>query len=87
MKINAIVINPKDNVAVLTEAVAAEGAIRTEDAEFAAREDIPSHHKVAIAPIGKGERIVRYGECIGLAAAPIAPGQWVHTHNIRPEDD
>src|SRR3954449_11684328 len=42
---------------------------------------IPAGHKVAIRPIAIGEPIRRYGQIIGFAIAPIAPGQHVHTHN------
>ncbi len=42
---------------------------------------IPAGHKVAIRPIGVGGEIRRYGQIIGFATAPIAPGQHVHEHN------
>lgn len=42
---------------------------------------IPAGHKVAIRPIGEGEAIRRYGQIIGFATMPIAPGQHIHTHN------
>ncbi|MFL6814565.1 MAG: UxaA family hydrolase, partial [Bradyrhizobium sp.] len=45
------------------------------------RDRIPAGHKVAIRPIAIGEPIRRYGQIIGFATAPIAPGQHVHTHN------
>src|SRR5216683_1054774 len=44
-------------------------------------ERIPAGHKVAIRPIEVGEPIRRYGQIIGFATAPIAPGQHVHTQN------
>src|SRR3974390_2948164 len=44
-------------------------------------ERIPAGHKVAIKPIAPGEPILRYGQVIGFATAPIAPGQHVHTQN------
>ncbi|MHC2808008.1 altronate dehydratase [Bradyrhizobium diazoefficiens] len=44
-------------------------------------ERIPSGHKVAIKPIAVGEPIKRYGQIIGFATVPIAPGQHVHTQN------
>src|SRR5437879_8131416 len=44
-------------------------------------ERIPAGHKVAIRPIAVGEPIRRYGQIIGVATAPIAPGQHVHTQN------
>src|SRR5215471_4408319 len=44
-------------------------------------ERIPAGHKVAVKPIAVGEPIRRYGQIIGFATAPIAPGQHVHTQN------
>src|SRR3982074_1331662 len=44
-------------------------------------ERIPAGHKVAIRPIAAGEPIRRYGQIIGFATSPIAPGQHVHTQN------
>src|ERR1700726_3036565 len=44
-------------------------------------ERIPAGHKVAIRPMAGGEPIRRYGQIIGFATAPIAPGQHVHTQN------
>src|ERR1700729_1896215 len=44
-------------------------------------ERIPAGHKVAIRPIATGEPIRRYGQIIGFATIPIAPGQHVHTQN------
>ena len=44
-------------------------------------ERIPAGHKVAIRPIAVGAEIRRYGQIIGFATQPIAPGQHVHTQN------
>ena len=46
-------------------------------------ERIPSGHKVAIKPIAVGEPVIRYGQIIGFATMPIAPGQHVHVQNMR----
>ena len=42
---------------------------------------IPAGHKVAIKPLAVGAPIHRYGQIIGFATAPIAPGEQVHVHN------
>src|SRR2546430_6811791 len=44
-------------------------------------EGFPAGHRVAIKPIAVGGPIRRYGQIIGFATAPIAPGQHVHTQN------
>jgi len=44
---------------------------------------IPFAHKIAIAPMGAGDPVVKYGEVIGYALTPIQPGEHVHVHNVR----
>jgi len=63
----AMTINPKDNVAVVLEAVGG----------------IPVGHKVALTPIKKNEQVIKYGFPIGYATTEIAVGDHVHTHNIK----
>ncbi|MBE9606208.1 altronate dehydratase [Acetobacteraceae bacterium H6797] len=47
---------------------------------------IPAGHKIAIRPHAQGEAVKRYGQIIGFATEAIAPGDWVHTHNIAMGD-
>ncbi|MEH2509685.1 altronate hydrolase [Nitrobacteraceae bacterium AZCC 1564] len=47
-----------------------------------ATERIPAGHKVAVKPISVGEPVRRYGQIIGFATKPIAPGQHVHVQNL-----
>ena len=52
-------------------------------------ERVAKGHKIATAPIAVGEPIRKFGQIIGFASKPIAPGEWVHEHNcvvqrIRP---
>lgn len=46
-------------------------------------EGIPAGHKRALKAIKKGEKIIKYGNPIGIATADIAEGEWVHTHNLK----
>jgi len=43
---------------------------------------IPPGHKVATRAIEQGQTVRRYGQIIGFASKPIAPGEHVHVHNI-----
>lgn len=43
---------------------------------------VPRGHKFAARAIRAGERVIRYGQTIGLATADIAPGAHVHVHNL-----
>ncbi len=47
---------------------------------------IPKGHKVALAPINPGERVLKYAQTIGVAREPIAAGEHVHTHNLDFQD-
>jgi altronate hydrolase len=47
---------------------------------------IPRGHKMAIAPIALNEPVRKYGQIIGFASQPIAPGDWVHEHNVAMQD-
>ena len=44
---------------------------------------VPRGHKVATAPIRKGEAVRKYNQIIGYASEDIPPGTHVHTHNIE----
>ncbi|MCR8827024.1 UxaA family hydrolase [Pseudosulfitobacter koreensis] len=44
---------------------------------------IPRGHKMAAAPIAKGEAVRKYANLIGYAAEDIAQGAHVHTHNLE----
>ncbi|MBL8227949.1 MAG: galactarate dehydratase [Bryobacterales bacterium] len=69
-------VHPSDNVAII---VNPEGL--PEGSQFASglrlREAIPQSHKVALAAVGAGEPVVRYGQVIGTANRPMEAGDWV----------
>jgi altronate hydrolase len=39
-------------------------------------------HKIAVAPIVEGAPVRKFGQIIGFASRAIAPGEWVHEHNV-----
>ena len=55
-------------------------------ASVTARERVPRGHKLAVAPIAVNEPVRKYGQIIGFAAQAIAPGDWVHEHNVSLHD-
>ncbi|MDE6269712.1 MAG: altronate dehydratase family protein, partial [Muribaculaceae bacterium] len=76
-------INSKDNVAVaLADDVRAGERFSDGSVDVEIRADIPRGHKFALADIAAGENVVKYGFPIGHATAPVAAGEWVHTHNV-----
>jgi altronate dehydratase len=76
----AIRLNDQDNLVVALADLAAGSIL----AEIGApvRQAIPRGHKVASRPIAAGERVIRYGQIIGVATAAIAPGDHIHSHNL-----
>ncbi len=75
-----------DNVAVARVRVAAGERLVLGASQVTARETIPAGHKIALAPIARGEKVLRYGEAIGLASVPILAGAHVHTGNVSYEE-
>jgi altronate hydrolase len=51
-----------------------------------ARQKIMKGHKMAVLPIREGEPIVKFGQIIGFAKTHVAPGDWVHEHNVGLHD-
>ena len=72
---HAIRMDERDNVAIVANAGGLEAGVAFASG-FAAglvlRERVPQGHKVALAAIGEGEAVVRYGIAIGFALKPIA---------------
>jgi hypothetical protein len=88
METNAVLVNPKDNIAVaIKEIKAGETVTGIGDLELQANEDIMRNHKVAIAEVAENEPVLKYGERIGFASKPIRAGDWVHSHNLKWEED
>ena len=87
VKNKAIVMKPHDSVATVVEAVPAESDVFV-DIDGVRRtvrvtEMIPFGHKFALKDIAKGEKVVKYGESIGIATQEIYAGQHVHVHNVE----
>ena len=84
----ALRCSDKDNVAVLFEENVTAGTDvdvrdkRGNTMVVKINEAIPYGHKLALAAIAKGGDIIKYGESIGIATRDIAPGDYVHIHNM-----
>jgi hypothetical protein len=75
-------LSPEDNVVVAVDQIVPGTTV----AGVSARERVMRGHKMAIAAIKEGEPIRKYGQIIGFASEPIAPGVWVHEHNTALHD-
>lgn len=79
----AIVLDPADNVAVALRALTLEEQVTLGEISVTAREPIAAGHKLALRALAAGERVLKYGESIGVASSDIGAGEHVHVHNIR----
>ncbi|MCZ2856924.1 UxaA family hydrolase [Blastococcus sp. VKM Ac-2987] len=66
-----LILSPADNVGV---------AIGDVDSPTG---PVPRGHKVATRAVRSGEPVLKYGQVIGFASIDIAPGDHVHSHNLR----
>jgi altronate hydrolase len=74
----SIRLHPEDNVAVAIDQITQGDTA----AGLTARERILRGHKMALVPIPEGQPIRKFGQIIGFATRHIAPGEWVHEHNV-----
>jgi altronate dehydratase small subunit len=82
-QMDAILLSPLDNVAVVVRRLPAGSRVKLEEGEVTLDRDLGLGHKIARRAIASGEKIVKYGVAIGSATCAIAPGQHVHLHNMQ----
>jgi altronate hydrolase len=75
-------LHADDNVVVAVDQLFAGADVRG----VIATERVPRGHKMASVAIAEGEPVRKFGQIIGFAARPIAPGEWVHEHNVAMHD-
>lgn len=82
---NAIKLHPSDNVVVALNSLEVGEHILIDEIGLVqeVKDKIPYGHKVCIQEIKKGEKILKYGECMGIATNDIKVGHHVHVHNVR----
>ncbi|WP_040950304.1 UxaA family hydrolase [Gorillibacterium massiliense] len=76
-------MNARDNVAVALRPIQEGELLEESGVRLTASQAIPRGHKIALAPLAKGDTIVKYGYPIGHATSAVATGEWVHTHNVK----
>jgi hypothetical protein len=82
-------IHEEDNVATVIDAIQADEEVEIVSlqenviSQMKLKERIIAGHKLAIVPCRTGDKIIKYGEVIGVASDRIARGDWVHTHNVE----
>lgn len=82
-----LLIDEKDTVAVVLCDINTNQKIQLNRGKtiscITAIDHISQYHKIAIQVMRKGEEIIKYGECIGIASKDIDVGEHVHEHNIK----
>ena len=77
-----ILLHADDDVAVVGLDTEAGTVLTLGGRELRTVDAIGSGHKVALRAIAADDPVRKYGEIIGHATAPIAPGEHVHVHNL-----
>lgn len=72
-----------DNVALAAVDLPAGRRVQVDGIAVTLRQAVPYGHKLALAPIARGDLVFKYGQPIGRATVAIAPGDFVHTHNVE----
>lgn len=84
----ALKVDDKDNVAtVFANGVVDGDTIELRDKKGNCEQvvvigDVPYGHKIAVVNILEGQKIIKYGEVIGVATKDIRRGEYVHIHNL-----
>ena len=77
-----LILDARDNVAVCLVDLEVGDLIEQDNINIKVISRIARGHKIASREIAKGEGIIKYGERMGHAVAPISIGEHVHVHNI-----
>ncbi len=78
-----LLLAPEDNVVVACRDLPAGQGLVVDGAVLRLATSVPTGHKIARRAIRAGARVLKHGAPIGSATTDIAPGDYVHTHNLR----
>ncbi len=82
MNVNAVIrLHANDNVLIARQDLALGQPLP--ELGVRARAQVPAGHKLAACAIAKGEPVRKYDTVIGVADRDIAPGEHVHSHNLK----
>lgn len=77
-----LLLAPGDNIAVAASELPAGTQREVAGERIVLERAVGVGHKFAVTRIAKGERVIKYGAPIGVATQDIAPGEYVHLHNV-----
>ena len=78
-----IILHSKDNCATSLKNIPQGIQIKFLEETIVIAQEIQMGHKFALNNINIGDKIIKYGEIIGIATVDIKKGEWIHTHNIK----
>lgn len=92
MSVRAFQLHRDDSVATLLDDAPAGATIvllgtGRNDPPLVTREPIQRAHKIAVVPVAADAPVLKFGVPIGRATTAIAPGAWVHLHNLASNHD
>ncbi|HTN74891.1 MAG TPA: UxaA family hydrolase, partial [Pirellulaceae bacterium] len=80
--VDIVYLHPSDNTCVAARLLEPDQTIDAGGKRVKLREAVRMGHKIALETIRAGEPVRKYGQVIGFATREIAPGEWVHVHNM-----
>lgn len=87
MKVNALLMDERDNVVTCVEEIPAGATVTYQDGDqvctVRAEETIPYCHKIALQDLGAGDDVMKYGESLGKLISPVSKGHWVNDNNLK----
>ena len=77
-----LVLATGDNVAVAKSDIDSGTTLTVMGQTVTLKARVEVGHKFAFRKVAKGEKLVKYGAPIGVATQDIAPGDYMHIHNV-----
>ncbi len=83
---DVILLHPDDNVCVAARYLEGGAEVSVDKQSVVLPGAVKPGHKIAVASISQGGRVLKYGQTIGVATEDVRLGDWVHTHNLVNDD-
>jgi altronate hydrolase len=80
--IDVVLLHAADNVCVAARDLPKGATISAGDREVTLVEPVRLGHKISLTAIDRGQRVIKYGQTIGFTTEAVAPGTWLHSHNV-----
>lgn len=78
-----VLLHEKDNILVCASSRGAGSSVTIDGTVYLLKTDIALGHKIARTALEAGDKVLRYGVPIGSMSSPAAPGEHVHSHNLK----